>query len=209
MRGRWCGILLLPTLLLALTACGPVDFSGRAGAILKALQGTPAEQRAPSSPKRRATLERDIRRHLEAGNYHSALNLLRNEIKGGMPETALAGEYGRAINGLLDKADMFRKQDQPEKAGELFRSAHDGFPKTEAVAKGVRLTPPEILTCIEDCAGKLMERGLVAYRAGDLDGAIRMWKMIHTFSPRHQASLKALKTAEVQRANLEKVGARK
>jgi hypothetical protein len=54
-----------------------------------------------------------------------------------------------------------------------------------------------------------MERGLAAYRSGDLDQAITDWKLIRAFAPEHQASRKALQTAEIQLANLKKVRAEK
>lgn len=209
MRVRWCGSLWLAAILLSLSACGPADFSVAAGNIREAFQRIAAGLPAPTPPDATAALRQKIRRQLEAEDFCSALSLLRKEIKGGLPETALADEYGRAVNGVLAQAKQYREQGMTEKAGELLRSARDGFPETKAVAKKVSLTPPEIQTRMDDCAAELMERGLVAYRSGDLDEAIRTWKAIHTFNPRHQASLKALKTAEVQRTNLEKVETQK
>lgn len=201
MISRSCG-LLLPLLFLALTACGLADFARLGGPPVETIA---AERPGPSPSEQTAALRNEIHRKLETEEYRSALNLLRKENKG-IPEASLAEEYGRAINGLLGQAERYRETGLPEKAGELLRSAHDGYPKTEAAAEYVNATPAEILARIEECAGELMERGLVAYRAGDLDEAIRMWKTIRAFSPRHQASRKALETAEVQRANLEKVG---
>lgn len=205
MRARRCGGLLLQVILLALTACGPVDFSWRPGNAGEALPSTLAKRQSSIPSEATATLRQKVRREMATESYCSALNLLRKGIQGGMPEEALGEDYGRAINGVLMQGELYLKQAQPEKAGELFRSAQNGFPKTETVAKKVNLTSSEILTRIEDCATELMERGLAAYRSGDLDGAIRTWKSIHAFNPRHQASRKAMKTAEVQRDNLEKV----
>jgi len=207
MRTRRCWSLLLATVLFTLTACGSSDFTRRIAAPWKTLHDKCTAPSPPSPSEQTAALRQNIRRQLETENYRSALNLLRREIKGGLPEAALAEEYVMAVNGALDRADRYGERGQPEKAGELFRSAYDGFPEEKAVAKRVRLTPAKILVHIDDCAGQLMDRGLVAYRGGDLDGAIRIWKMIIAFHPQHQASLKALKTAEVQRANLEKVSA--
>jgi len=201
MKIRHWRILLLPSILFALTACGPIDFSRFIQVPREGFFGTPG-QRAASVTRRQ-----EIGAQLASENYCSALELVRKEVRGGVQETALAEEYGRAVNGVLSTAERYRDKGQPEKAGELFRLAHEGFPETPAVAKRSKLTRPEILARIENCADQLMERGLVAYRGGDLDGAIKTWRQIQTFSPRHQASRKALETAEVQRSNLEKVRA--
>lgn len=207
MRACWRNALLLPAVLLTLTGCGTVD-TRVAVPLAETLQNTPVEPPAPSPSERTATLRREVHKRLDAQNYQSALKLLRKEIKGGLSEAVLAEEYGRAINGLLDNAEQHENNGLPDKAGELFRCAHDGFPKTEVTAKNVRSTSAEILIRIETCATELMERGLVAYRAGDLDQAISTWEKVHVFHPQHQASQKALETARIQRTNLEKVSAR-
>jgi tetratricopeptide (TPR) repeat protein len=202
---RWCFHLLPALVLLTLTACGPTEFFGRSSTPRKSLLPGKTENPSSSPSSLSVTLQPKIHLELEAENYCSALNLVRKAIKRGVPETALADEYGQAIDGILIEARQYQQDGLPEKAGELFRTAHDGFPETEEVAEKVSVTPSAISARIEECAEKLMERGLVAYRSGDLDEAIRIWKMIHTFNPRHQASLKALETAEIQLSNLEKV----
>ncbi len=199
---RWSK-LLLPSILFALTACGPAAFSRFNEAPREGFFGTPGKRAAS------AACRQEIGEQLQSENYRSALELVRKEIRGGVAETALAEEYGRAVNGVLGTAELYRDRGLPEKAGELYRLAHEGFPETAAVAKRSRLTRSEIKARIDACAGQLMERGLVAYRGGDLEGAIKTWKMIQTFDPRHQASRKAMETAEVQRINLEKVRAAK
>lgn len=205
MKIWWCRHLLLVLVLLTLASCGPAGFLRRSGSPPRQSALAGKTENPPLSPANvSATIRRKIHQELAAENYRSALNLLRREIKKGVPEKALADEYGQAINGLLREAKGYQQKGLPEKAGALFRSAHERFPKTKEVAERISLAPAEISARIEDCAEKLMERGLIAYRGGDLDGAIKAWKMIHAFSPRHQASLKALETAEIQRENLEK-----
>lgn len=199
---RWCK-LLLPSILFVLTACGPIDFSR----FIETPKGGSFD--VPDRRAASAACRQEIGQQLASENYRSALEMVRKEVRGGVPEAALAEEYGRALNGVLSTAERYRTGGMPEKAGELFRLAHEKFPETATVSKRVSLTSPEIKVRIEACADQLMERGLVAYRGGDLDGAIKTWKMIHTFDPRHQASRKALETAEIQRVNLEKVRAAK
>lgn len=189
-------IPLLLSSLLILSACGSLD---------------PAHLRSPSrvAEDRAASARQNIRQQLAADNYRAALALVRQEVQGNLPEAALAEEYERALNGLLRQAEQYREKGVPEKAGPLYRAALEAFPERPPVAERAALPAAEIAARIETCAGELMERGLVAYRSGDLDRAIGTWKMVRAFDPRHQASQKALKTAEVQRANLEKVQAEK
>ena len=49
-----------------------------------------------------------------------------------------------------------------------------------------------------------MEQGLMNYRAGKLDDAIKVWEKIIVFAPQHQASQKAIQTAFVQLDQSEK-----
>lgn len=151
-----------------------------------------------------AAVRQKVRQQLAADNHPAALALV---LSSGRAETALAEEYALALNGLLKQAEGYRLKELPEKAGPLYRAALDGYPATPAVVAKVGTRPAGIAAGIESCADQLLERGLAAYRSGDLDQAIRTWKLIHVFAPRHQASRKALQTAEVQLANLKKVRA--
>lgn len=145
-----------------------------------------------------------IRQHLAAGNHPAALALV---MSSGFSKTELAEEYGLALKGLLKQAEGYLEKDLPEKAGPLYRAALDGYPATPAVAAKAGMNPAGIAAGIGTCADQLLERGLAAYRNGDLDQAIRTWKLIHVFAPQHQPSRKALQTAEIQLANLKKVRA--
>lgn len=163
----------------------------------------------PASPPAKPagpSLRQKIQQQLAADNAPAALAMI---LTSGLPEAELAEEYGRALNGVLNKADELARREQPEKAGPLYRAALDGYPKTPAVAARVGTSSAKIEAGIDSCADRLMEHGLLAYRGGDLEQAIRTWKLIHGFAPQHQASRKALQTAEVQLANLKKVRAEK
>lgn len=151
-----------------------------------------------------ATLRQRIRQELAADSFPAALELI---LTSGLPEAEWAEEYGQALRGVLSQAAVLVQKDLPEKAGPLYRTAQESYPKAPAIAARLETSPTEIEARVDACANRLMERGLEAYRSGDLESAIRTWKLIHGFSPRHQASRKALQTAEVQLANLKKVRA--
>jgi hypothetical protein len=201
MRERPCFALLLLAVFLPLNAChSPVTLQPPAGQVQVAAPAVP-EKRKPAAVAS-ATIRQNIRQQLAAENYPSALALIQAS---GLSEGELAEEFGRALKGMLNQAEGFLQKDLPGKAGPLYRAALDGYPKTPAVAARVETNPAGITAGIDTCADRLMERGLAAYRSGDLEQAIKEWKLIHVFAPRHQASRQALRTAEVQLANLKKV----
>jgi len=199
--------LLLPILfaLLLLNSCRTMQVSEPAPVVSPAPTNVdivlpvrqPAEPAVPS-PRQK------IRQQLAADNAPSALALI---LASGLTEAELAEEHGRAVKGVLNRADELARRDQPEKAGPLYRAALDGYPKTPAVAARVGKGSNEIAAEVDACADRLLERGLVAYRGGNLEQAIQTWRLILVFAPQHQASRKALQTAEVQLANLKKVRA--
>jgi tetratricopeptide (TPR) repeat protein len=202
MRARLRPILQILTVLALVSGCGSLTPSPPANPAPAAISGSP-EDRKPAG-EAAAAVRQKIRQLLAADSYPAALALV---LSSGLSETELAEEYGLALKGLLKKADVYREKDLPEKAGPLYRAALDGYPATPAVAAKAGTRPAGITAGIETCADQLLERGLAAYRSGDLDQAIRTWKLIHVFAPQHQASRKALQTAEVQLANLKKVRA--
>jgi tetratricopeptide (TPR) repeat protein len=201
MRARPCSALLLLAVILPLNACQPpVTLQSPVSQVQVAAPAAP-EKRKPAAVAG-ATVRQNIRQQLAAENYPAALALIRAS---GLSEAELAEEVGRALKGVLTQAEGFLQKDLPEKAGPLYRAALDGYPKTPAGAARIETNPAGITAGIETCADRLMERGLAAYRSGDLDQAIEEWKLIHVFAPRHQASRQALQTAEVQLANLKKM----
>jgi hypothetical protein len=50
-----------------------------------------------------------------------------------------------------------------------------------------------------------MEQGLMEYRRGSLENAIRKWKELVAFDPGHQEAKKALETATAQLRALQKM----
>jgi len=199
MRARLCPVLLILAVLSFLSACR-LTSPPPASPPPSTVDVVPEQQKPVEDPV--AAPRQKIRQQLAADDSLAALTLI---LASGLPETEFADEYVRALKGVLNQAEGLLQKDLPEKAGPLYRAVLNGYPKKSAVAARVGMSPDDIATGIETCADRLMERGLADYRSGNLDQAIRTWKQIHVFAPRHQASRKALQTAEVQLANLKKV----
>jgi len=143
--------------------------------------------------------------HLEHGEFIEALLVMRRNIKRGVPEKDMAAEYLPCLNGAIAKAQSLLAENDPGPAGSLFHAVLDGYPKDPALAAGVSLRPIEIEAALKICADQLMEKGIVAYRSGNLGQAIDIWKEALVFCPRHQNCQKAIQTTNAQLGNLEKI----
>ena len=143
--------------------------------------------------------------YLEGGDYRSALEVVEQERARGVPEKDLTGEYLKSLNGAIEKAQSLLAENDPGQAGQMFRVALDAYPVEAGLVQETGLQSAELEAALKLCADKLMERGLVAYRAGNLGQAIQIWKEALTFYPDHQASKKAIETTHAQLANLEKL----
>lgn len=149
---------------------------------------------------------KEIRRQLDTGEFLSALEMIKQEVKRGTAANELTVEHLKALNGAIGLGETRLAENHTDQAGLLFRTALDNSPKDHGQASNVRLSRKELESKIEICAEKLMSKGLTAYRAGDLGSAIEVWKKIIAFHPQHQACNNAIKTAEMQRATLKKLG---
>jgi len=87
-------------------------------------------------------------------------------------------------------------------AATLFKTVRDGYPKAPVLQQRVTLTRMQIADQLDTCAEKLMEAGLVAYRAEKFTKSIDFWQQILVFNPHHQAALGAVETTRQQMSRL-------
>ena len=159
----------------------------------------------PRSDNKFLRQKQQIHHLLEGTDFLAALDLIRQEVGRGIGEKELQEEYLSALNGVIDQGEAALIEHHPEQAGLLFRAALDHFPKAAELSRNADLTPSALNVKINLCVDKLMENGIIAYRVGNLGKAIEEWQKISSFYPQHQASQKAIRTANVQLANLKKI----
>lgn len=139
---------------------------------------------------------------LDKQEYVGALNFIREEVRKGAEEQALAEEYLQAANTSLERAnELMKKADYPG-AAILYKTVLDAYPETPELQQRVLLTSAQIADQLDTCAENLMEAGLVAYRAGEFTRSIEIWQQIIAFNPQHQAALDAIETTEEQLSRL-------
>jgi len=139
---------------------------------------------------------------LDEQKYAGAVNLIRDEISKGAGEQALAEEYLEAVNTCLESADGLLKTGDYPDAAVLFKTVLDGYPKDSELQQQVALTRTQIEGKLNTCAERLMEAGLVAYRAGEFTKSINIWQQILAFNPQYQAALDAIETTKQQLSTL-------
>lgn len=139
---------------------------------------------------------------LEQQNYFSALSTIHQRVENGQAESSLSSEYLQALQGVLQRAEELMAEGVLDEAASNFQAALECIPQEADLASKAPLSAANIKAKIDNCADQLMEDGLLAYRAGNLETAIGIWGKILTFQPQHEASQKAIHTASLQLTNL-------
>lgn len=163
----------------------------------------PVESRPPTpdvSDQRAVMQER-----IAAGDYLEVLKLIDRRLRAGESTSDFASVYPEAVNGLLRQARRDQKQARLAPAGRRFRQALGFYPEEASLRARIEMSAAQIDQALVSCRDALMERGLAFYRDGRLSEAIDLWKGILTFSPSHQPAVQAIRTAEIQRRNLEEI----
>lgn len=158
-----------------------------------------------ANPGRPALVKQRLQPLLAESDQQAALKLIRREVNTGLAEQSIAGEYLLALNGIIDRSRVLMKQGEYSLAGQLLQTAQEAYPESSELAKHARLPLEELKDWRTRCADALMEQGLVAYRREDLDGALNIWQQILVFDPEHPAASKAVRTTEMQLANLRRM----
>lgn len=139
---------------------------------------------------------------LQRDDYLVTLDLLLKERGAGHPESLFANPWRRTLNGLLTQADQQLQNENYFKAGLRYRRVKDNLPETATLAAAVKMDNSLLKKQLEYCADKLLERGLAAYRDGQLAQALQTWNKINRFHPRHTPSQRAIRTTRLQLQNL-------
>jgi len=146
---------------------------------------------------------RKIERALAADNLEQAQKFISDsdlKTRGEMQHNEL---YATVIKRLLLAAEQARKEEQPKQEGRFFMLAKEIYPTAGRLQSTLDLSLDEIDKNIQRCAEDTMKKGLLAYRSGDLEGAIHIWEEIGQFLPNHPPALIAVRTTRQQLHNLE------
>ena len=144
-----------------------------------------------------------IEQSLTRENVENAQKVILYSRQEKVSELLLADLYTEVTNRLLQTAEQERIKGKPDKAGRFYRMAQEIYPEDSRLQSTITLSLDKIDSNIDQCADIIMQEGLIAYRMGDLNRAIKIWQEIAPFHPTHSPSSIASNTARQQLKNLE------
>lgn len=150
-------------------------------------------------------LRKKVNGLLEKRQYRRALEAVTGR-QPNQPVEGMEKEYLCAVNGLLLTAEQAMEQLDYLLAGQNFTAALTAYPDDLSLRGQLKTSERRIKVHLNTCSNRLMEQGLVEYRKGDLDKAIRTWKTIIAFNGGYAEARKAIETATVQKKSLERLG---
>ncbi len=143
--------------------------------------------------------------YLSSGNYKKALEIYAAAVDKHPKNEDLLDTYTEALESIEDEADKAYEAKDYAKAGKLYTTLlKSGF--GERLPQGELSFDGDYLTAKTGaCSKMLFERGIIKYRAGDLEQAIAIWKKILVFNPSDREAKTAIDRATAQLQNLKQM----
>lgn len=144
------------------------------------------------------------RREAEAGRFNQALDVCVTLLRQYPGDAAAEAAYAGARNDLKALGDRaFAGQDYA-RAGKIYALLLGRAGAFKDAHARVTFTAPELESGVGACRTRLENRGLAAYRGGDLIQALTDWEGLLVFDPGNEEFRKAVQTLRTQIDELRK-----
>ncbi len=137
--------------------------------------------------------------------YADALSLIGSEVKDGRKELSFGDMYVRSVNGLSQEGIFLSSSGDYAMSGIAFRKVLEHMPTNGDLLSEIEYSSVEIISYMNVCSDRLMEKGIMEYRKGNLGNAVSLWQDILKFDADHEETSKAIDTATIQLNNLKKI----
>lgn len=142
---------------------------------------------------------------LKAAEFRTALNLLQQGQVNDQPDPVQNISWQKTLNGLLAQAENHMRNKEFPAAGHLYHLVLETLSDHKDLEPFVDMDMPQVKGRLDECADLLLEKGLQAYRRGNLEQALEIWDRINGFHPHHKASQRAIHTTKRQLQTLEEL----
>jgi tetratricopeptide (TPR) repeat protein len=142
---------------------------------------------------------------LSDGKPERALELFAAAWKESPGHGGVLKDFPIALAGLKKSGDEAFQRGRYEEAGKRWASSlrHAGHPA--AKGRTLSFSGAELKADIDRASGALMEKAVVAYRNGDLEGAIASWRAVLSYDSSNEEAARSLQTATTQLENLKRI----
>ncbi len=188
-------ILTALLLLTIFTACGL-----RPQAIKEPSSQTSTQ---PTEPAESVTVqaEQKVDLLLEQQAYAEAISYAAESINQNQA-ARLAKPLVKAINAGLNQSGLLMQSGHFEQAARLLKTIKTNYPMDATRQQQVSKTSAQVDNDFTLSTQKMMDAGLIAYRAGDFPTAIDIWENILAIDPDHAAAQNSLETTLIQLSKL-------
>ncbi len=156
-----------------------------------------------SSTGSKSVSKQEVTLLLEKQRYVSALDLVTKGGEAGHPLPGLEKEYITALNRLLEMAAQEVVRKNYAAAGQFLKRVMVNFPADPELKNRMKWPYEHIAATLNSCSSHLMEEGLMEYRKGNLNNALKVWKKLLAFNPEYKEAKKAIETTSTQLHSLQ------
>jgi tetratricopeptide (TPR) repeat protein len=142
---------------------------------------------------------------MEEGEHERALEQFSAALKIDPAYPGASEKFDEALLALKKNGDAAHTKGKLEEAGKRWMDTLRYLGSPAAKGKTYAFSRGDVQGQVDRLTARLMEKGLLEYRKGDIPAAIAAWKTILSYDPGNEEASHSLQTASKQLENLKKV----
>jgi tetratricopeptide (TPR) repeat protein len=162
---------------------------------------------SPQSPDQAPAKATSAKQHMAAGEYQNAINDYSAEYRSRPQDQALVKEYVKSLEAIKAVADNAFDKEDFASAGKTYDILRKNYSHFNAFVQKLSFDKAHLNTKLSHCRKSLSTQGFQEYRKGNLGGAIVLWQSLLAFDPDNADIKGAVRTAMLQKKNMQESGA--
>jgi tetratricopeptide (TPR) repeat protein len=143
------------------------------------------------------------KKHMEAGEYQKAIDVYNVEVQKHPHDLSLAREYVKSIKNIASAADKALAKEDFASAGRNYDILLKNYANFKGFDKELSFNSIYLNEKLSYCKKAIFKQGFQEYRKGNLSEAIALWQDLLVIDPQNTDIKKTLRTAKLQKKNLE------
>ena len=164
---------------------------------------TPVKNSSQKSIQASAQAANLAKEHMEAGECQKAIDVYNVEYRKHPHDQALVKEYVKSIENITSAADKALDKKDFASAGRNYDVLLKNYAHFKGFEKKLSFNRIDLNEKFSDCKKAIFKQGFQEYRKGNLSEAIALWEDLLVIDPQNTDIKKALRTAKLQKKNLQ------